>query len=306
MNPPGAVAVLAGLTPSSVTLPDGRTLSWYELGDLAGVPCVYVGGTPTSGLVGALYDDAARAAGVRLLSVDKPGYGGSSVDPQRSLLRFSRDVEAVLDHLGLDRVAVVGESGGGPHALTLAHDLPDRVSLAVPVAGLGPGAEPWVRAGMWRVNRTLLWLGAHAPRVVELAMGLMSRTLLRPGRQAAFDKATRGPMPACDRQVLDRNPELGAVMHAAAIDAVRSGPRGAADEFRVFRLPWHFAVEDIRVPVALWHGVHDVNVPVRTATEIHRRVPGSLLHLKQESGHLLYEHRAEVFDAVARAGSVSP
>ena len=292
---------LTDLVPSTITLADGRTLGWYELGDPNGVPCVFLPGTPTSGLVGLLYDDDARSAGVRLISVDKPGYGVSSVDPQRSLLRFSQDVASLLDHLGLDRVVVLGESGGGPHALTLAHDLPDRVRLAVAVAGLGPASEAWVREGMWRMNRNLLWLAAHAPKVVELSMALMSRLVFAPGRRAAFEKLTLKPMPAPDRRVIETHPELVDVLHASTVDAFRLGPRGAAGEFRVFARPWHFAVEDIRVPLELWHGEHDVNVPVSTAKEIHRRVPRSRLHLKPDSGHLLFEHRAEFLAAVASA-----
>src|SRR5689334_19381476 len=101
----------------TMTLPDGRVLAWYEYGDPDGVPCVYTTGTPASGLMGELYDDAAREAGVRWISVDKPGYGASSFDPQRSLRGYAADVRALLEHLGLDRVAAAGESGGGPHVL---------------------------------------------------------------------------------------------------------------------------------------------------------------------------------------------
>jgi pimeloyl-ACP methyl ester carboxylesterase len=292
---------LADLVPSTITLSDGRTLGYYELGDPTGEPCLYCPGTPTSGVVGIVYDDDARRAGVRLISVDKPGYGRSSVDPQRSLLRFSQDIAALLDHLGLERVAALGESGGGPHVLTLAHDLPDRIRIAVCGAGLGPGSEAWVREGMWRTSRNLLWLAARAPKVVELSMALMSKTVFAPGRRAAFERMVHKPMPAPDRRVLAENPAFLDAFYASTVDAFRLGPRGAADEFRIFARPWHFAVEDIRVPLELWHGAHDVNVPVTVAKEIHRRVPHSKLRLKPDSGHLLYEHREELLAAVAKA-----
>lgn len=94
-------------------LADGRGLTWYEFGDTEGVPCFYVPGTPESGLAGSCYDAAARRAGVRWISVDKPGYGHSDPLWNRSLLGFAADLGELADHLGLASFVVAGESGGG-------------------------------------------------------------------------------------------------------------------------------------------------------------------------------------------------
>jgi pimeloyl-ACP methyl ester carboxylesterase len=100
-----------------IALPDGRRLRWHEFGDPGGSPVIYTAGTPVSGLGGASYYEAARAAGLRWISPDKPGYGGSDYQPKRSLISWPDDLAALAGHLGLDRVALAGESGRGPFTL---------------------------------------------------------------------------------------------------------------------------------------------------------------------------------------------
>lgn len=94
-----------------VTLPDGRRLRWYEFGEPDGAPVLYTTGTPVSGLGGAWYDQTARVSGLRWISLDKPGYGGSDYHRKRSLVSWADDLAALADHLGLDKFALAGESG---------------------------------------------------------------------------------------------------------------------------------------------------------------------------------------------------
>jgi pimeloyl-ACP methyl ester carboxylesterase len=103
-----------------ITLPGGRRLRWYEFGDRGGPPVLYTTGTPVSGLGGAWYDQAARASGLRWISLDKPGYGGSGYHRDRSLASWADDLAALAGHLGLDRFALAGESGGAPFTLEIA------------------------------------------------------------------------------------------------------------------------------------------------------------------------------------------
>jgi pimeloyl-ACP methyl ester carboxylesterase len=118
-------------------LPGGRRLSWHEFGDPDGPPVMYTAGTPVSGLGGASYDEPARAAGLRWISPDKPGYGGSDYQRGRSLISWGDDLAALAGHLGLDRFALAGESGGGPYTLAAALRLTGRVSVAALIAGAG-------------------------------------------------------------------------------------------------------------------------------------------------------------------------
>jgi pimeloyl-ACP methyl ester carboxylesterase len=284
-----------------MTLPDGRTLAWYEFGDPRGTPCLGITGTPCSGIGQRLVDQPARQAGVRWIAVDKPGYGRSSPDPDRSLARFSADVRELLDHLGIERTAVQGESGGGPHVLALAHDLPDRVTVALSVSGLGPTDEPWGRDGMVRANRVMFALAGRAPVVLRLSLAAMGRTAFR--SEASYAASMLRSLPPADRAVLSGRTDVRRVLFESTADGLRQGSRGAAQEFTMFSRPWHFDLADIRVPVVLWHGTEDLNVPFTVAQEVSRRIPGSRLHVWEGEGHLaLYAHLEEILDPVVEAG----
>lgn len=130
-----------------LTIPGGRRLSWHEFGDPGGSPVIYTAGTPVSSLYGGCYDDAARAAGLRWISPDKPGHGGSSYQPRRSLSSWGDDLAALAGQLGLDRFALAAESGGGPYTLAAALGLADRASVVALFAAAGAPLGPAERAG---------------------------------------------------------------------------------------------------------------------------------------------------------------
>jgi pimeloyl-ACP methyl ester carboxylesterase len=119
----------------AITLADGRRLRWHEFGDPDGSPVLYTAGTPVSGLGGGAYDEAARAAGLRWVSPDKPGYGGSDYQCKRSVISWGDDLAALAGHLGLDHFALAGESGGAPFTLAAAQQLADQVSGGRPDRG---------------------------------------------------------------------------------------------------------------------------------------------------------------------------
>jgi pimeloyl-ACP methyl ester carboxylesterase len=121
-----------------VTARDGRTIHVYDAGAPNGFPVVYHHGTPSSGRPADAWVDDAHAQGVRWISFDRAGYGGSSPCLGRSIGDVAGDVADVLDALGADRFGTWGFSGGGPHALACAALLPDRCVAAVTVASVGP------------------------------------------------------------------------------------------------------------------------------------------------------------------------
>ena len=155
-----------------ITLPDGRRLSWHEFGDPDGLPVIYTTGTPVSGLGGAWYDQTARAVGLRWISPDKPGYGGSDYQPKRSLISWADDLTVLADQLGLDRFALAGESGGGPWTLAAAHRPAGRVSVVALIASGGP-IDPAERAGQQARIRGYSWLARNAPALNAVPLGVM-------------------------------------------------------------------------------------------------------------------------------------
>jgi pimeloyl-ACP methyl ester carboxylesterase len=140
-----------------------------------------------SGLGGATYDATARTAGLRWISPDKPGYGSSDYQRKRSVSGWSDDLAALAGHLGLDRFALVGESGGVPFTLTAAHRLADRVSVVALIASGGP-IGPDERAGQKARHRVRGWLARNVP-VLNTAQVAAMRWTTAPAR------LERGPAP---------------------------------------------------------------------------------------------------------------
>src|SRR4051794_8100368 len=126
------------LTNHLLALPDGRSLCFAEWGDPAGFPVLTLHGTPGSRLNRHPDAEQYARAGARVITYDRPGYGGSTRRPGRSVVDCVEDVAALADHLGLDRFAVTGGSGGGPHALAVAARLGDRVVRCRCVVGVAP------------------------------------------------------------------------------------------------------------------------------------------------------------------------
>lgn len=286
----------------SMQLADGRRLAWYEYGDPTGTPCIYTTGTPASGIVGILYDEQAREAGVRFISLDKPGYGHSDFQANRELTGWPRDVSALADHLGLEQFAVMGESGGGPHVLALAHGIPERITVALSVAGMGPGHEPWVREGMKPMNRRLFWLAQKAPWLLRFALKSMANSLANPQRREKWIAQQLKAAPEVDRALMEKEPALLQLTLDAFFDAFREGPQGATQEMQIFGRPWGFSLSQIKVPVHVWHGTEDVNVPFAVAERVALEIPTAQAHIIDGGGHSLsMDHGLEMMKQIVAA-----
>ncbi|HKH87682.1 MAG TPA: alpha/beta hydrolase [Acidimicrobiales bacterium] len=282
-------------------LRDGRDLAWLEVGDPAGVPVFVFHGTPGSRLLVTTSDEVGRSAGARLICPDRPGYGLSSFQPGRRLVDWPGDVAALADHLGIDRFAVMGLSGGGPHSAVCAALLHDRVSTAAIVSGVGPLSDPNAMEGMMRFNRLLTGLSRRRSPLVRLVLGPQT-AIARRWPQQGMDFFMK-QLPAPDAAVLSR-PEVRALFVDEATKTPRTAARAAAQDFELFSQDWGFALRDISVPVHLWQGDADVNVPASHARIQHEAIPGSVLHECPGEGHFLaFDHLGEILEIlVANAG----
>jgi pimeloyl-ACP methyl ester carboxylesterase len=134
------------VTEADIRLADGRTLHAYDtradgIASSPGAPgsaaaVFWLHGSPNIGSLPEPLFAAAEANGLRWVSYDRPGYGGSGRHDGRAVASAAADVAA--DALGIGRFAVLGHSGGGPHALACAALLPERVIAAVSVSGPAP------------------------------------------------------------------------------------------------------------------------------------------------------------------------
>jgi pimeloyl-ACP methyl ester carboxylesterase len=284
--------------PNVIALRDDRRLAWYEFGDPDGVPCVYMPGTPESGLAGGCYDRAAREAGVRWISVDKPGYGHSDPKPRRRLVDWPADVSELTDHLGLGSFAVVGESGGGPHALAVAHANPVDTHVVVLLGSAGLGGDTSVPPGMTLLNTLLFRCMQITPGLVRAPLAVMSYLVRHEGTFPRIMGLLGRGVPEVDRVAMS-DPEYD-VRFGAGYGAFRQGSRAAADELVMLRGSWGFAVSEVRVPVHMWHGKLDANVPFSMAQGLSRELPQVTTHFYDDAAHAVgFQHREAVMDVVA-------
>jgi pimeloyl-ACP methyl ester carboxylesterase len=282
------------------TLPDGRELAWLESGDPSGAPVFVFHGTPGSRLQVSFDEEPIIAAGVRFIAPDRPGYGHSTFHRGRRLADWATDVACLADHLKIDRFSVIGISGGGPHAAVCARFLGARVVSAGIVSGVGPLADPGAEEGMAGFNRVVTRLARTSMYFVYPPFTL-SASIFRRWPELAL-RAAAGQLPASDLEILNR-PD---VRRAFVEDYRRTSPTSAlaaAQDFALFANDWGFRLEDVDVPVHLWQGDDDRNVPVSHGRLQAERIPGSRLHECSGQGHLLVVDRLEeILRTVSAAG----
>lgn len=272
---------MSGDTHSTTLAADGRTLAWCEYGDPAAPPVFLFHGTPGSRLDRDPFD---RPSAARIIVPDRPGYGHSTHQPGRRLTDWPADVLAIADALGLETFAVVGISGGGPHALACAAMLPaDRLTSAGTICGLGPNDWPGATEGMQPMNVMFNELAIADPDQV-LAIGDAMAEGIR-ADAAAFVAGSGADLPDVDRALM-QDPAVQSMMAASMIVAVRQGGRAFAEEMIMFAHPWGFELSSIRVPLLLWHGTDDRNVPVSHARHVAEQVPGARLRVLDGEGHM--------------------
>lgn len=263
-------------------LPDGRRLAFARYGDPRGVATFYFHGWPGSRLEAQLTDAIARRDGVRIIAVDRPGYGGSDFAPGRSLLDWPGDVSALADALGFSRFGVIGVSGGGPYVAACALRLEDRLDRACIVCGLGPIDGPDDLEGMLPFNRFGLRMVRRLPSLARPALSLVAPVARRSPERFVDRLARRTTAP--DRRFFE-NPEHRAAFRDTFREGFRQGARGPAWDIRLYARPWGFELEDVRVAIDLWHGGDDVVVPIAMGRTVERRLPRCRARYHEADGH---------------------
>jgi pimeloyl-ACP methyl ester carboxylesterase len=271
----------------TIQLRDGRRLGYAEWGDPNGQALVYFHGFPGSRVEGRLGDQAAKATGVRVFALDRPGMGLSDFQPRRSFLDWPEDVSQVADAVGLERFAVLGISGGGPYAAVCAWRLPQRLTGAGIASGIGPLDAPGATQGMSRQNRVVFQLVGRLPVLSRVLMGVTAAQSKRPER--ALQQGRRA-LAAVDQPYVDR-PEVRQAMEATIAEAFRRGGRGPARELRLYARPWGFRLQDIQIPVHLWHGEQDISHPIDMARHLAAAIPDCRASFYPGEGHLHFVDR---------------
>lgn len=275
----------------SIRTPDGRTLAVEIGGDPAGKPVLVHMGTPNSRhLYGPNVRDAQQR-GLRLIGYDRPGYGGSSPKPGRTVADCATDIRAICAGLHIDRLAMWGISGGGPHVLACAALLPDLVVAAASLASPAPfGAEglDWFEGmGQANVDDTRLFLTDEAAARAQTDKDREELLAASPDELTGGLESLLSPT---DKAVLQG--EIADYLSYAMQDGSALSSEGWWEDNCCLNLPWGFDFASITVPVLLMHGREDKFVPFGHGTWLAGRIPGVQARLLDDDGHLtLLEHR---------------
>jgi pimeloyl-ACP methyl ester carboxylesterase len=253
-----------------LTLSDGRTLHAYdtETGDLA---VFWHHGTPQTGASPVPLLAAAERQGIRWVSHDRPGYGGSTRQPGRTIGSVAPDVAAVADALGIERFAALGASGGGPHVLACAALLPERMLAGVSIAGLAPiDAEGLdLYAGMGSSGMAELQAAAAGPEALAayLPTAEFDPDIFTPADHAALD----GPWGWVGK---------------LAQQTMAGGFDGMVDDDVALVTPWGFDVAGITAPMLFVHGGQDRMVPPAHSTWLAGHCRSAELRPRPDDGHI--------------------
>jgi pimeloyl-ACP methyl ester carboxylesterase len=281
----------------------GRTLRVRDAGDPQGTPILYFHATPGSRLDLAFADELAAGLGVRLVSFDRPGYGGST--PARfGLVSVARDAEAVMDELGIGRFATLGQSGGGPFSLAAGAVLGERVTRVGVAAGSGPlDRVPGALVALDDNDTDALALLPHDVEGAARGFAKGFEPLVTAWRQTEPRDIPAGfgsLMSAPDLDVLS-DERLALALGLSLQEALRQGSAGPGWDNVAWVGPWEVEPATVTRPVHLWYGEQDGFVSPAHATWLRDNVPDATLVLRSGEGHLGFmAHTAELLSTLTQ------
>lgn len=259
-----------------------------EWGDPDAFPVFLLHGTPGSRFGGQADASAFAKVGARVITYDRPGYGGSDRFRGRRVVDCVADVAAIADSLGVERFAVIGGSWGGAHSLAVAARLPERVTRAACAAGVAPFDTPdfdWF-AGMDAVNVDEVGWALEGEDVLarnleRVSAAMVERVADDPSKLISDEVG----LSEADRAVL-ANPERHEAMRQGINAAFRQGVWGYVDDTLCLVRPWGFDVTEIRVPTRVLYGLTDVLVPRQHGEWLAHNVPNAEVVIYEQGGHL--------------------
>jgi pimeloyl-ACP methyl ester carboxylesterase len=292
-------------TDSVITLPDGRDLAYAEFGLPDGYPVLYFHGSPASRLEPLILgDETFSQFGLRAIAPDRPGIGQSDFQTNRGFSDWPNDVASLADALGLDQFAVLGNSGGGGYAAVCAAKIPDRLRSVV------------ISSGAWRMDwpeslnnlnfsQSLTWNAASkVPFLLPLLLRFASRMT-----QPQEDDRGREQVLAQQKRVLHGS-DYAALAQPGRLDAFllmfsevfHEGYKGPAWDMRLFVREWDFDLNEIRIPLKVFHGEEDRNVPLALVQKVMNSLPSAQLITYPDEAHLstLVNHFGEIAEALVR------
>jgi pimeloyl-ACP methyl ester carboxylesterase len=278
-------------------------LAFMEYGDPKGLPVIFCHGWPSSCTMAALTDAAARDLGIRIISPDRPGISGSAMPVSRKLLDWPAVAERLADHLGLSEFRMFAISGGAPYAFVSAWAMPVRIRAIAVASGAPPLADLIERGGLLPLYRWMLALHRFRPALLHRFFQAARPFASMKASVHVARKLLRMLQP-CDAEAL-----RDSVAFDACFESQRRAWRGSAlgvmMDAQIYAEPWGFALEDVHVPVKLWHGKRDRSFSFHLAEAVANRLPNCTARYVENAGHysLPIRHIREILQDLINTGS---
>jgi len=276
-------------------LPDNINISFSEYGDPKGKPVFFFHGS-----IGCRYDGAelhkpAKKLGIRIVSPDRPGHGLSSLNPNRTLLDYPKDIERLATYLNFDRYHCLGISGGGPFAVACAYGINSARLIR---SGVIAGMAPWFlgQAGVQTQIKYATLLLAYCPWIFRQAYKYSF-----PISKLRDDKFMSDLQDKIDKQLStdgqDLTTEERQMMRVSTSNAIRQGyrqgPDGVLTDGRIFTSDWGFKLEDVGGEVKLWFGTKDTHTPIWHARYMAEKIPKAKLKEYEGATHMNIQRNYE-------------
>ncbi len=273
---------------NTIKLKDGRTLGFAEFGNPKGYPVFYFHGWPVSRLSGRITDYSAKELNLRVIAPDRPGIGLSDFKENRKILDWASDILELADYLNLKKFAVLGQSGGGPYAASVAFKIPERISKVGILVGLGPTYIPGLLEGMSWYNKVGWKNYSRVPFLAELAT--LSHYFVTKFSLGFLLPLSFGAK--SDKQVLRSNKSQTRLLESKK-EVFRNGTQGATLELKLFTSDWGFDLSQIKPEVFLFYGTQDKNVPIIMGRYFKSKIRNSHLIEYPNEGHLISATRTK-------------
>jgi pimeloyl-ACP methyl ester carboxylesterase len=289
-------------TDNLIDLPDGRKLAYAEYGEPDGHPVMHFHGSMSSRLEPLFFgDDLLNQYGLRFIALDRPGMGQSDFQPNRGLTDWTKDVVFLADRLNIEQFSVLAISGGAGYAAVCAAKIPERLHSVVIVSGGWQVDDEAVKNTQFPLN-FLLIVASKAPFLLPAMLNISNLSFQ--GSPEKVLARMKKSMPAPDYNALTQSGNINFFLQPT-IEGLRRGTKGAAWDFQLSAHDWDFGLEEIQIPLVLFHGEQDKSVPVENVRrKISSSLPTARLVTYQDEGHvsIIINRYDEIFKAlVARS-----
>jgi pimeloyl-ACP methyl ester carboxylesterase len=283
-----------------IILKDGRQLAYAEFGKPDGFPVLYFHGSPASRLEPQILGDQALGQlSLRIIAPDRPGMGQSDFQPGRGFSHWPADVAALADTLGLDRFSVLGNSGGAGYAAVCAAKIPERLRNVVIVSGGWQMNWPEAMDNVPPPNRLFLKLSRTAPFLLPVLLKMMAGSPDDKPEQTLAQ--FRRSMHPADYAVLEQPGRVEHLMQMTR-ESMAHGTKGVVWDMRLHVQDWDFLLDEVRLPLKLFHGEEDRNAPIQMVRKVMTLLPNAHLVTYAGEAHLSTpcNHLEEIAQALVR------